>query len=206
MRNTPERHQQLGEFFTANADRLERAVARKIYARQELIADACADAWTILLRRPDITLDQAGFRWLVTVAINEARALLHRTRGETPVGTFQGDSRDGDDDVPEPADTGASGTEKRALELIEHAELVELFRELKLKPREREALYLKALGYSYHEIERLTDSTYTAVDRRLKEGRARLRRLQREGDKREDGGQGETRGGRTPRRRGLPGA
>jgi RNA polymerase sigma-70 factor, ECF subfamily len=44
-----------------------------------------------------------------------------------------------------------------------------------VKPREREALYLKALGYSYQEIARLTDSTYTAVDRRITEGRAVLR-------------------------------
>jgi RNA polymerase sigma factor (sigma-70 family) len=205
MRNTPERHQQLGEFFTANADRLHRAVARKTYARQELIADACADAWTILLRRPDITLDQKGFSWLLTVAINEAGRLLHRTRGETPVGTFQGDPRGhDDDDVPEPADTGTSAAGDRALERIEHGRLIELF--LELKPREREALYLKALGYSYQEIARLTDSTYTAVNRRLTEGRARLRRMRSEHAEREHGGQHERRGGRTPRRRRLPGA
>jgi DNA invertase Pin-like site-specific DNA recombinase len=45
-----------------------------------------------------------------------------------------------------------------------------------LKPREREALYLKGLGYSYNEIARLTGATYTAVNRRITEGRAALRR------------------------------
>jgi DNA-directed RNA polymerase specialized sigma24 family protein len=155
MRNTPERHQQLGEFFTTNHDRLQRAVARKLNARDELIADACADAWTILLRRPDITLDHRGFRWLLTVAINEALRLLRRTRGETPVGAFPADSRGHDDeDAPEPVDTEMSAAGERALELIEHAEHVQLFREL--KPRERAALYLKALGYSYHEIMQLS--------------------------------------------------
>jgi DNA-directed RNA polymerase specialized sigma24 family protein len=41
---------------------------------------------------------------------------------------------------------------------------------MRLKPREREALYLKALGHSYHEIAALTDATYTAVNRRLARG------------------------------------
>jgi hypothetical protein len=41
-----------------------------------------------------------------------------------------------------------------------------------LKPRQREALYLKGLGYRYTEIMRLTGATYTAVNRRITEGRA----------------------------------
>ena len=41
--------------------------------------------------------------------------------------------------------------------------------------REREALYLKGLGYSYTEIMRLTGASYTAVNRRITEGRAALR-------------------------------
>jgi DNA-directed RNA polymerase specialized sigma24 family protein len=45
-----------------------------------------------------------------------------------------------------------------------------------LKPSEREALYLKGLGYSYREIMQLTGASYTAVNRRLAEGRAALRR------------------------------
>src|SRR5690242_11830682 len=52
-----------------------------------------------------------------------------------------------------------------------------------LKPRERDALYLKALGLSYQEIGELTSSTYMAVNRRITEGRARLRRLARERDR-----------------------
>jgi DNA-directed RNA polymerase specialized sigma24 family protein len=44
-----------------------------------------------------------------------------------------------------------------------------------LTAAERRALLLKAGGYSYHEIAALTASTYTAVNRRLTEGRNRLR-------------------------------
>jgi DNA-directed RNA polymerase specialized sigma24 family protein len=52
----------------------------------------------------------------------------------------------------------------------------------RLKPRERRDLYLRALGYRHNEIAELTDATYTAVTRRLTEGRAQLRRLARERD------------------------
>lgn len=50
-----------------------------------------------------------------------------------------------------------------------------------LKPRERRELYLHALGYSYREIAARTASTYIAVNRRISEGRAHLRRLAHEG-------------------------
>jgi RNA polymerase sigma factor (sigma-70 family) len=184
VRSTQERHQQVGEFYAANSDRLQRAVARKIRgARRELIEDACANAWAILLRRPDITLDAPGLNWLITVAVNEALALMHRTRGEIPVGAFQAESRGHDaDDVPPLADTDAPGADELALRRIEHAERVAAFRQAKLKPRERETLVLQALGYSYQEIAKASGSSYTAVNRRLSEGRARLRALERERD------------------------
>ena len=40
-------------------------------------------------------------------------------------------------------------------------------------------LFLQACGYRYGEIAALTGSTYTGVNRRLAEGRAELRRLER---------------------------
>ena len=49
----------------------------------------------------------------------------------------------------------------------------------KLKPQERQALGLFALGYSYGEICDLTGWTHTKVNRCLAEGRAALRRSHR---------------------------
>jgi RNA polymerase sigma factor (sigma-70 family) len=46
-----------------------------------------------------------------------------------------------------------------------------------LKPNERRALSMLALGYSYTEIAERTGWTYTKVNRCITEGRARLRRL-----------------------------
>ena len=47
----------------------------------------------------------------------------------------------------------------------------------KLKPSERRALSLLALGYSYREICEQTGWSYTKVNRCLAEGRAALREL-----------------------------
>jgi RNA polymerase sigma factor (sigma-70 family) len=61
-------------------------------------------------------------------------------------------------------------------ELAELGERVELTRDLlaRLKPQERRALSLKALGYSYAEIGELTGWTYTKINRCMAEGRKRL--------------------------------
>jgi len=151
MTTTPERRERVGAFFTAHADRLRRTVARQARTGEEVIDDACATAWTALVRRPDITLDARGFSWLTKVAIREAWQLHGTRRQEVPVGAFQADPRGHEDqDVPEPADPLALDTETQALDHIQHAALVEAFKTL--KPRERQALYLKGLGYSYHEI------------------------------------------------------
>jgi DNA-directed RNA polymerase specialized sigma24 family protein len=49
----------------------------------------------------------------------------------------------------------------------------------RLKPDERRALGLLALGYTYREICGLTGWSHTKVNRCLHEGRARLRELAR---------------------------
>jgi DNA-directed RNA polymerase specialized sigma24 family protein len=111
----------------------------------------------ILLRRPDITLDDRGLSWLATVAIREAWQHAASAR-ETPAGGF---AFSGGGELAEPAHPDDRSAEQRALTHIEHDERVRAF--ATLKPREREALILKGLGYSYQEIAKLTQSSYTAV-------------------------------------------
>jgi RNA polymerase sigma factor (sigma-70 family) len=173
---TSARSEQIAAFYARHADRIRRTVAAVVHASVETIDDACQTAWAILLRRDDVSLDDRGVNWLITVAIRQAWQLASSSR-ETPVGTFQGVPGD-NDDVPEPADRLATDTDEQALSRIQAAECaIDL---QSLKPRERRELYLKALGYSYREIAQMTGSTYTAVNRRLVEGRARLRTLQAE--------------------------
>ena len=47
-----------------------------------------------------------------------------------------------------------------------------------IKPHDRQALYLKGLGYRYREIMQITGASYTAVNRRITEGRRALRNLE----------------------------
>ncbi len=77
--------------------------------------------------------------------------------------------------LPELADPNASDPADLAVQRSEYDERVRDFAQL--KPRERRDLALFAAGYSYREIAEQTDSTYTAVNRRVNEARATLARL-----------------------------
>lgn len=67
-------------------------------------------------------------------------------------------------------------------ELAAAAENVQRTREqlLELKQDERRALSLLAIGYSYREICDITNWSYTKVNRCISEGRARLRKLNKQ--------------------------
>jgi hypothetical protein len=56
-----------------------------------------------LSRRPDITLDERGLPWLVTVAIHQAWQLAS-IADEVPVGSFQAGTPGEGNELPEPAD------------------------------------------------------------------------------------------------------
>lgn len=104
-----ERREEIAAFFTAHATRLHAIVCRSAHAPEPTIEDACQTAWTILLRRPDVTVDEHGVCWLATVAIREAWRLASTTR-ETPVGRYQGNgSGDGDEpgEPPHPDERSA---------------------------------------------------------------------------------------------------
>ena len=142
--------------------------------------------------RPDVTLDQRGLAWLATVAAREAWRLASSAR-EVPVGYLPGDPEPGIAPEP-PADTTDPADQVVARE--QHAQRVQDL--ARLKPREREALYLKALGHSYQEICELTNASHTAVNRRLAEGRARLRKLARERERTDPSSEAEEGGEQSP--------
>ncbi len=174
-------------FYRAERATLEKKVANRVSgAGRALIEDACQAAWTVLLRRPDIDLDQRGLAWLALVATREAWRAANPT--EIPTGAY---ALAGDRGViAEPGAHPAATLDERVIDRERHRERVAMLAEL--KPAERQALALKALGYSYTEIGQLTNASYTAVNRRLTEGRARLRAAARtRRAARGDGGGGE---------------
>jgi DNA-directed RNA polymerase specialized sigma24 family protein len=163
----------LAAFYTRHRADLEQGVAaRARNVPEATIEDACAFAWLALVRREDVTLDTRGVGWLATVATHEAWRLAATDR-EIPAGAFLSDP-DEPGELREPAGPTEDPLE-HTLARDQHRERVAAF--ATLRPRERRDLLLHAAGYAYHEIATLTGSTFTAVNRRLREGRATLRRV-----------------------------
>ncbi len=105
----------------------------------------------------------------------DSASVASRRHREVPSGGFSPGDGVIPGTIPEPADPDASDPADLAVQRSEYDERV---RDLaQLKPRERRDLALFAAGYSYREIAEQTDSTYTAVNRRVNEARATLARL-----------------------------
>jgi len=170
----PDRRDEIAAFFAAHANDVRVRVAHRARTAPDVVDDACATAWTKLLRRSDIALDAHGRAWLITVALHEAWRLQGRRAQEAPAGPFARGSTVDDEHAPEPVDALGVDVETQAVDRAQHSEDLAAF--LTLKPRERQALYLQAVGYRYAEIQELTGFTYTAVNRYVTEGRRALRR------------------------------
>ena len=128
MTSTTARAEQIAAFYARHADRLHRIVARNVNASEQTIEDACQNAWAILLRCDDITLDDRAAAWLATVAIREGWRL---TRGErdVPMGAMlPGVPEPGE--LPEP-EAPESTADAQAIARIEHAERVADLRTLR---------------------------------------------------------------------------
>ncbi len=136
--------------------------------------DVLQDAYVTFLRRFEAPPD-AALPWLMVVIRHRAWQLAaRRRRHEAPIAPHPTDAFDPSghffallDERPGPAEQ---------LERCEElARRIELFRAL--KPDERTALALFALGYSYREIAERQGWTYTKVNRCISEGRAALREM-----------------------------
>lgn len=157
---TQRRSRELAALYTEHHATLERHIADRVNAPRALIEDACQTAWTQLAARHDIPITPDRTRgWLHTVALREAWALAGDRQLTDPLGHWLGQA---DDDVPAEA-------------LAHITDLEHLAQLAALKPAEREALILQAAGHSYQQIAQATGATLTAVNRRIREGRARLR-------------------------------
>jgi DNA-directed RNA polymerase specialized sigma24 family protein len=174
------RRAQLDAFYRRHADRLRRRVASRVSAPDATIEDACQNAWAILLRSDHVTLDERGAHWLAKVAIREGWRLASTAR-DVPVGVA-GDALEPHGSALDPRATAPAADELSFDRIVHEQRVADL---TTLKPRERRELYLKALGYRYDEIAEVTGSTLTAVNRRLSEGRAQLRRRAHDRDNRD---------------------
>jgi DNA-directed RNA polymerase specialized sigma24 family protein len=156
---------------------LQRAVAAAVRAPRELIEDACQNAWTIMLRYQPRRA--TWFAWLRVVAIHEAWQQCARSRNERPAGAFISPdaSEIGAYEYPDPP-ADSRDIPDQVADRIRHVQrLADL---AAIKPTDRRTLYLMGLGYRYAEIMEITGASYTAVNRRVTEGRRALRELERD--------------------------
>jgi DNA-directed RNA polymerase specialized sigma24 family protein len=174
-RTAARRHGNEAELYRRYHGKLLRAVARAVTAPPDLIEDACQTAWTTMLRCQPAR--ESLFAWLRVVAIREAWTRTARARAETPAGDFRTpcacEIAPGEHPEP-PAD--ARDVAEQVVARIQHAQ--RLHDLATIKPNDRRALYLQGLGYRYREIMELTGASYTAVNRRITEGRCALRELE----------------------------
>lgn len=145
--------------------------------RSQDAEDALADACVQFLRRYDGPAEnEDALRWMLLVTKRcawEIARRRRRRREDLYRSVSAGEA--GGVPVTEP-DSGPAELAERAEEAERVLAAIEC-----LAPDERTALILFGLGCSYAEIARLRGWTYAKVNRRLNEGRARVRRILEEG-------------------------
>lgn len=146
--------------YREHRDALYRIVRAAIAGPDELVEDACQNAWLILLRRQPAR--GSVLPWLITVALREAYQLSRRERRDARLKELL--DPDGSDVVAAPASLEQSLEARDALATL-----------AALPPRQRRFMALFVAGYRYQEIVALCGVTYTNVNNQLVRARARLR-------------------------------
>jgi RNA polymerase sigma factor (sigma-70 family) len=152
-------------------------IARRNSATNEDAEEALHDAFILFINHYDPSDGSPPLAWLTLTLKRRCWAIYKRQRR---TGSYQ-PQPSGHPVAPSPLEARADPA-RPPDELAEVAESVERVREqfAQLKPQERTALGLLALGYTYREICDITGWTYTKVNRCIAEGRAALRQLREE--------------------------
>ncbi|HEX3734381.1 MAG TPA: RNA polymerase sigma factor [Solirubrobacterales bacterium] len=154
-------------------------IARRNCGDTEIGEEALQDAFVLFIDNFDPACDSPPLAWLTLTLKRRCWALYRHRRPLRPLGggAPEGTRRGEGPPFGEPVDPRRSPAE---LAEAEEALRGRRARLAALKPAERRALGLFALGYSYGEIGKLTGWTYTKVRRSIYEGRVALREGRRE--------------------------
>src|SRR4051794_39123283 len=119
------RTREMAAFYAEHHRRVFSGVAARAGAVDgAILDDACAFAWSVLVRRDDISFDRRGVNWLIIVGARKAWELARLARRETAVGGFVSAVDPGE--VVEPAGL-ASEPVDRLIALEEHADRLRRF-------------------------------------------------------------------------------
>jgi RNA polymerase sigma factor (sigma-70 family) len=149
------------------------AIARRNTANNADAEEALQDAFILFIDHFDPSGEAPPLAWL-TLTLKRRCWAIRQSQMQKPNGEIAPQRRSGHVGgvVEDPADHGPLPEE-----IAEVDEAVGALRAGlgELKPDERRALALFALGYSYQEIAENCKWTYTKVNRCIREGRAALR-------------------------------
>jgi RNA polymerase sigma factor (sigma-70 family) len=156
----------------AESEQLLRRQARRHSELPEDAEDALQSAYLLFIERYRSDCDPLA--WLYTTVKREAWALWRRSSRRREVSLDgAGDAEDEGQPWIEALPTDGPAPDERAVREEELAARQRLIADL--KPDQRRALVLLAIGLSYAEIQAVTGWTYTKVNRCIAEGRADLR-------------------------------
>jgi RNA polymerase sigma factor (sigma-70 family) len=155
----------LDALYRELASRLEQIVRRDVRAPDAVIEDACQFAWSRLVHHAHRVHRDCALAWLVKTAVHEAFKLIRRSGRELSLdaGTVGEPWRAPLASVPEP------------YELLEQRLRLDT---LNILPeRQRQMLWLHAIGLSYAEISLHTGCSQRTVERQLLRAKRSARAL-----------------------------
>lgn len=141
------------------ARHLERIVHSDVRAPHAVIEDACQSAWCALVKRHGAVPAEHTLSWLATTARREALRMNRDEQREQPLA-----STSQDEPVTPPLELLAEQRHQLALTGL-------------LPDRQRQVVWLCALGLSYREIAARLGWTERTVERQLSRARCRVRLL-----------------------------
>ena len=146
--------QDVAALYAAQSVRVRRLVCLDVQATDAVIEDACQLAWMRLVLHCTRIHRETAARWVVRVAVNEARRQLRR--GASLVSL---------DELGDEPDAVPLAGPSLIDELAERRERLRAIRELPV--RQRRLVWLQGLGYSYDEMAGATGDSRRTVERQL---------------------------------------
>jgi RNA polymerase sigma factor (sigma-70 family) len=147
------------------ASRLEQIVRRDVRAPDAVIEDACQFAWSRLVHHAHRVHRDCALAWLVKTAVHEAFKLIRRDGRELSLDAGP---------AGEPW-LAALATVPEPYDLLEQRLRLDMLDVL--PKRQRQMLWLHALGHSYAEISHHTGASQRTVERQLLRAKRSARAL-----------------------------
>jgi RNA polymerase sigma factor (sigma-70 family) len=155
-----ERVEEVADLYAGNSVRVRRLVSLDVQAPDALIEDACQVAWVRLVVHRRRVRRETAVRWLVRVAVNDARRQLSRGGRELSLEKLL---EDRGEPLPAP---------DLMADLAEHRDRLAAIGELPV--RQQRLVWLHGLGFSYAEMAGTTGDSRRTVERQLDRARRAL--------------------------------